>query len=571
MRKIFFLLSFFLFIFLTSFIFVSQSSSDELNDLTRQISDLTSALNMSINATKPLESQLKSLESQINGIKTRVGLIEKDLEIKKKNIDNGYKTLAKQEKLLYKTIRDFYIKSYYNSPLLVFLLAESASKITQVLAYQKAATDQDKVIITNVALSIEDLETKKENLEREQQRLTEVKTNLDIQSAKLDTIVQGAKSYQAVLSSQIAQLSTRQQQILAEKQASLNLPTSLGAGPLYCTDDRKIDPGFSPAFAFYTYGIPHRIGMNQYGAHGRANAGQSHEDILRAYYDGIGFESRPNINIKVSGYAEMPLEQYLLGIYEVPDNWPIEALKAQAIAARSYAISYTNNGANEICTTQKCQVYKGGNKGGNWEQVVKATEGKVIVNNGQVITAWYASTAGGYTFTSNDVGWNSKPWTKRLRDTSGDVGSFQDLQNNAYDKDSPCFYSAQGIRREYNKSAWLKQNEVADIVNVVLLARADSSVREHLYQDDKPNPAQTDTWNEGKVKQELRNRGITAYSSISDIGIDWDKGSGQTTSIRISGDAGDTSFDGAEFKNFFNLRAPANIQIVGPLYNIERR
>jgi len=571
MRKLFLLLSFFLFIFLTSFVFVSQSSSDELNDLTRQISDLTSALNMSVNATKPLESQLKSLQVQINGIKTRVGLIEKDLEIKKKNIDNSYKNLAKQEKLLYKTIRDFYIKSYYNSPLLVFLSGKDASKITQVLAYQKAATDQDKVIITNVALSIEDLETKKENLEREQQRLTEVKTNLDIQSTKLDIIVQGAKSYQAVLSSQIAQLSTRQQQILAEKQASLNLPTSLGAGPLYCTDDRKIDPGFSPAFAFYTYGIPHRIGMNQYGAYGRANAGQSHEDILRAYYDGISFESRPNINIKVSGYAEMPLEQYLLGIYEVPDNWHIEALKAQAIAARSYAISYTNNGANEICTNQKCQVYKGGNKGGNWEQAVKQTDGKVMVNAGQVITAWYASTAGGYTFTSNDVGWNSKPWTKRLRDTSGDVGSFQDLQNNAYDKDSPCFYSAQGFRKEYNKSAWLKQNEVTDIVNVVLLARADSSIREHLYQNDKPNPAQTDTWNEDKVKQELRNRGITPYSSISDIGIDWDKGSGQTTSIRISGDAGDASFDGSEFKNFFNLRAPANIQIVGPLYNIERR
>lgn len=571
MKKLFFFLSFFLLIFFTSFIFVPTTSSDEFSDITKQISDLTTALNMSINATKPLESQLKSMQTQINSIRIRVSLIEKDLEIKKKNIDNAYINLAKQEQLLHKTIRDFYIKSYYNSPLLVFLSGKDASKITQVLAYQKAATDQDKIIITNIALSIEDLETKKKNLEKEQERLTEIKTNLSEQSDKLDKIVEGAKSYQAVLSSQIAQLSSRQQQILAEKQASLNLPTSLGAGPLYCTDDRKIDPGFNPAFAFYTYGIPHRVGMNQYGAFGRANAGQSHEDILRAYYDGISFESRPNINIKVSGYGEMPLEQYLLGVYEVPDSWPMEAIKAQAIAARSYALSYTDNGANEICTTQKCQVYKGGNKGGNWEQGIKQTEGKVMVNAGQVITAWYASTSGGYTFTSNDVGWNSKPWTKRLRDTTGDVSSFQDLQNNAYDKESPCFYSAQGFRKDYNKSAWLKGSEVADIINVVLLARADSSIREHLYQLDKPNPAGTETWSEDKIKQELKNRGINPYSNVSDILVEWDKGTGQTTSIRIVGDAGSTSFDGSEFKNFFNLRAPANIQIVGPLYNVERR
>jgi len=571
MKKFFFLLSFFLLLFFASFVFVPKSSSDELNDITAQISDLTKSLNMSINATKPLESQLKSMQTQINSIKIRVGLIEKDLEIKKKNIDKGYKNLAKQEQLLYRAIRDFYIKSYYNSPLLVFLSSTSASKITQVLAYQKAATDQDKVIITNIALSIADLEDKKNSLQSEQTKLTAIKASLDEQSEKLDTIVQGAKSYQAVLSSQIAQLSLKQQQIVSQRLGSLNLPTSLGAGPLFCTDDRTIDPSFSPAFAFYTYGIPHRVGMNQYGAFGRANAGQNHEDILRAYYDGISFESKPNINISVAGYGQMPLEQYLLGIYEMPESWPIEALKAQVIAARSYALAYTDNGNKEICTTQTCQVYKGGNKGGQWEQAVKETEGKAMTNGGQVITAWYASTSGGYTFKSGDVGWNDRPWTKRLRDTTGDIGSFQDLQNNSYDKESPCFYSAQGFRKEYNKSAWLKGNEVADIVNAILLVRIDSSIGDHIYQTDKPHPYGGEVWNEDRVKSELKSRSINPYNSISDISVSADFGSGKVNSINISGDNGSHSFDGSEFKNWFNLRAPANIQIVGPLYNVERR
>ena len=53
----------------------------------------------------------------------------------------------------------------------------------------------------------------------------------------------------------------------------------------------------------------------------------------------------------------MSLEKYLLGIYEMPESWPMEALKAQVIAARSYALAYTNNGSGEICATESCQVY----------------------------------------------------------------------------------------------------------------------------------------------------------------------------------------------------------------------
>jgi len=351
----------------------------------------------------------------------------------------------------------------------------------------------------------------------------------------------------------------------------LNLPTSLGAGPLFCTDDRKLDPGFRPAYAFFTFGIPHRVGMNQYGVLGRAQAGQNHEDILRAYFADFNFETRPNINISVQGYGSMPLEQYLLGIYEMPDSWPMEALKAQAIAARSYALSYTNNGSKEICTTQACQVYKGGSKGGNWEQAVKSTEGKTLVSGGSPISAWYSSTDGGYTYSASDIGWGARSFTKRVRDTQGDIGNFSDLFSKAYDKDSPCFYAAQGFRSQYGKSAWLKSEEVADIVNVIMLTKRDSSLSEHLYQTDKPNPEGKDTWDFERVKQELRNRGGTPFNSVSEVTVSADFGSGMVTSVTISGDGRSESFNATEFRNFFNVRAPANIAIVGPLFNVEKK
>ena len=155
-------------------------------------------------------------------------------------------------------------------------------------------------------------------------------------------------------------------------------------------------------------------------------------------------------------------------------------------------------------------------------------------------------------------------------DFSGSVNNFNDLQNNAYDRESPWFYCDWGSRAQYNKTAWLKSEELADIVNTIMLAKKDSSVQEHLYQTDNP-PSGTDTWNYDRVKSELKSRGGNPFNNISEAFVNADFGSGRTTSVNISGDAGSQSFDASEFKNFFNLRAPANIQIVGPLYNIEKK
>lgn len=525
-------------------------------------------------AKKPHADALKKMEADILAFQNRIKTIEVDAVKKAKAIEEGEKELTVFLALTGARVREFYKKNISFNVLHTFLSSSNVGFALRVAAYQQAALNEDKKVITQTALSVKELEDKKKELEQEKASLAYLKEETDKRAVSIRKLVGEASAYQGKLSSFIASLTTKQQSFLAQKLSGLNLPSSLGAGPLYCTDDRKLDPGFSPAFAFFTFGIPHRVGMNQYGAHGRGQAGQNYEQILRAYFDNISIETvDTNTKIRVSGYGEMSIEDYMLGIYEMPNSFHIEALKAQAIAARSYALSYTNMGQKEICTTQACQVYKGGNKGGSWEQAAKETAGKVLKSGGTVVTAWYASTAGGYLFNNTDVwGGAQKPWTKRMRDTTGDVSSFEELRNKSYDKDSPCLYSAQGFRNEYAKSAWLKQEEVADIVNVVLLARSDSSTREHLYQPDKPNPSGTDTWDREKVKQELRSRNITPYNSINNVsasGVDW--GSGITTQVTISGDAGTMGIEGGEFKNFFNLRAPANIQIVGPLFNIEKK
>ena len=552
-------------------LFVIPASADELEDLSKQIAELEHARQQSVAATVPLESELVKLDSKLTAIQN--GLRQAEIHIKnlERSINERESAFQTQYEILADRIEAYYKKLRGPSSFFFLLSADKASELTKELSYRQAVTEEDKQVITKISQDLLQLEKDKQKVEEDKILLADLQKKVDKEAQFFRKEVQGAKEYQAQLSQQIATLTSKQQQLLAQKLGSLNLPSSLGAGPLYCTDDRKLDPGFSPAFAFYTFGIPHRVGMNQYGAYGRANAGQDYKAILQAYFSNISFENRSGIRIKVQGYGEMDLEEYLLGIYEMPESWNINALKAQAVAARSYALAYTNNGQGEICTTQACQVWKPDKKTGQWQQAVEQTKGEVMVAGGQPIKAWYASTSGGYTFNSGDVWGSNKPWTRRLRDTSGEVGSFEDLFAKAYDRDSPCFYAAQGWRSQYSKSAWLKPSEVADIVNVLMLAKKDGSTQVHLSQVDKPNPDGVDTWDAEKVKQELRSRDGRPYDLVSSVSVGWDKGLGRTTSVNVSGDSGTNSFSGDEFKNFFNLRAPANIQIVGGLYKVEKR
>lgn len=104
------------------------------------------------------------------------------------------------------------------------------------------------------------------------------------------------------------------------------------------------------------------------------------------------------------------LERYLLGLNEVPTDWPFEALKAQAVAARTYALFTLAQGRAgegavygfDICATVQCQVYSGadvtaGLTGSRWVQAVADTRGEAVLYGGQPILARYHSTSGGRT------------------------------------------------------------------------------------------------------------------------------------------------------------------------------
>src|SRR5262249_27975071 len=108
---------------------------------------------------------------------------------------------------------------------------------------------------------------------------------------------------------------------------------------------------------------------------------------------------------------ELPIEQYLLGV--VPNELSpatfgqLEALKAQAVAARTYAIKNMGQSRREgydICDTDACQVYMGaGTEDSLTTQAVEETRGLIATYNNQPINALYTSTCGGRTESAENI------------------------------------------------------------------------------------------------------------------------------------------------------------------------
>ncbi len=546
----------------------AKLSSDDATTCYNQIEALK---NQYASAQTTNKKNLAQLQSQLNDLNKRVKTMIVQLNNFAKDITKREVDLAFTKKIFEEKTKDHYTFLRLYDPITPFLFSDSASQAFQEINLRQRAADSDRKTVNEYVDEINKLKNDKNVLEKNKASLALIQKQVADQTTFLAGEVAKVDSYLAILSS-------RQQSFLAQKLESLGLSRSAYNMKGGCSSDINPfkSPGFSPAIGFFSFGVPNRIGLNQFGAKGRAEVGQGAQDILRAYYNAdytTGYSQ--SINIRVSGTNEFGqsfndtwnIDDYLKHLYEMPTDFPMEALKAQAIAARSYVLAYTNNGSGSICPSQKCQVVKKEINNGTWQSAVDATKGVVLTTGGTPIKAWFSSTHGGYAYTSGDIGWAATAWTKRLQDSTGGINSFSDLFNNTYDRSSPTFYCDWGSRSQYNKTAWLKPDEIADIANVILLAKADGSTQKHLAQPDKPNPDGVDTWDAGRVKSELSSRGITPLDSASDISISADFGSGKTTTVNING----RSFDGQDFKTYFNLRAPANIQIVGPLYNVEKR
>ncbi|HKE81899.1 MAG TPA: SpoIID/LytB domain-containing protein [Solirubrobacteraceae bacterium] len=118
----------------------------------------------------------------------------------------------------------------------------------------------------------------------------------------------------------------------------------------------------------------------------------------------------------------LDLEGYVRGVVsgESPSGWPPEALKAQAVAARTYAITTHAGGATfDQYADTRSQVYRGvAAETPNTDAAVAATRGQVVTYGGQPVTTYFFSTSGGETedIENSFVGSQPQPWLKAVDD-----------------------------------------------------------------------------------------------------------------------------------------------------------
>lgn len=135
----------------------------------------------------------------------------------------------------------------------------------------------------------------------------------------------------------------------------------------------------------------------------------------------------PNQNGSLSALNYITMEHYLYGVLnaEIHHTHPEEALKAQAVAARSFAkLNMGKHRAEgfDVCCTTHCQVYRGYT--GEYEKTNKAVDdtfGEVIAYNGRPVAAYYFKNSGGHTQDVGDVWSYNEPYLIGIEDEHSPV------------------------------------------------------------------------------------------------------------------------------------------------------
>ena len=152
------------------------------------------------------------------------------------------------------------------------------------------------------------------------------------------------------------------------------------------------------------------------------------------------------------------VENYLSSVVgsEMPTKWPIEALKAQAIASRTYALKQKGNILFDIDSTQRNQVYNGlESRTYKTTKAVRSTRSLVLTYKNKLINALFHSSSAGMTENSQDVWENEYPYLSSVKD---------------FDKNNPKLrwekrFSNEQLQKLFPRVGGIKQVEILNITN----------------------------------------------------------------------------------------------------------
>jgi stage II sporulation protein D len=178
-------------------------------------------------------------------------------------------------------------------------------------------------------------------------------------------------------------------------------------------------------------GDGHGVGMSQDGAYGYAEHGWSDQAILAHYYTGTTIGQAPAgavVRVLIGATVHrVPLERYVRGVVsaEVPSEWPLAALEAQAIASRTYALTAHAGDRSKIgqpfdvYSDTRSQVYRGAAaETAQTNAAIAATAGQIVTYAGAPAITYFFASSGGMTEDVQNAwpGSEPQPWLRGVPD-----------------------------------------------------------------------------------------------------------------------------------------------------------
>lgn len=435
-----------------------NEQQNELNDVQTNLDDAKAALANSQSTLANSTSELDKLQAEIDVLVQEIAINEIELELIQAQI--VVKELERDERELR---RDQTLESNYidwrvrDVQQYKILNNEESDSIEKNRQYDSFLTEIQQNEILTLLLDLTSLD---QLLKEYNEKITELEVqNTELQNKKADLEAQVLALQNAVNASYSSVNSLQSQQENIQNQIK-NLEEEQKAAFEREREILEQDPGGGGGEVaegeWYFYGSGrdlyqgHGVGFSQWGAHGLGLNGFNYKQIATFYYPGTAVANYPvNQFISIKYCADNPtyvtpdsqgicryydnsgnllytgqmvikritFNDYLGGLGEVPESWPIETRKAQIVIARTYAVNKTNNGHENIpiCITASCQVTylkKNGNDSDlmadDEKEVVDATANEVVLFNNLPIEAVYSSDNNqGYGTADNDTIWQN--------------------------------------------------------------------------------------------------------------------------------------------------------------------
>jgi stage II sporulation protein D len=570
----------------------SQVFSDEVKTIEEKIKESEKLKKEKEDVLKKIQSDISAISNSNMSIASKIAALDKELTAVQAEYDKRKKEVEDSQKLLEDKALDYdkkenslkamIVESYKSSNItLLEMLLNKNSKEDLVRVYElhkKVAEKQEETLI-DLELELVDIREQKKSLEQEMDLVNAQKQGLDEAMAAL-------RSEQAMI---MARLAAQQgaQNTVAGDIASINKQLSSLSKELKAAIDAKVGSGGnSTGGGNYAGGtspqpVTGSAGVYEIRVNGEvinanaagpirvtvSDASAVHRVNGSLLYRGV-MEMRADSNMFLIN--ELSLDHYLYGLAEVPSSWGIEALKAQVIAGRSYAVKNWNKRVSfkyNIRDDVYDQNYTGFSKeaevsGNRWVEAVNATSGKVLKSGGDIVATYYHASCGGHTLASEEVWVSALPYVRAESDRTTARDSYGDLigfDNSSLAKKKWCGSSSQAC----TGADTISDAQLLDLGNAAIYLQQNPSKQNDILPPASGGKSAAEIeLLLGAQSLQARIGTFTGASAVyNDGSTTIEASSRKTDSLRVSGSAGSVNISASHFWTVFNSRSPGSQHI----------